>query len=75
MSDLTVRRLVCDDCGAELITNTSYPANYALELRAINVNHNTTGLVYGVATLPPIDGTKHFCDKECLNSAIQKGLI
>lgn len=36
MSDNTKRSIVCDSCNSELIIDSSYPANFSLELRAIN---------------------------------------
>lgn len=71
MSDKTVKSLVCDSCGKELVRETSYPAVYALELKAINVNINTTGLVYGACVYPLIDGTMHFCGKSCLSKWLE----
>jgi len=56
----------CDNCGKELICDTQYPHVYALELKAIDVNRNSSGSVFLVRTSPPIDQTKHFCKKKCL---------
>jgi len=72
MSDVTVIKLICDSCNAELITNSSYPAEYSLELKAINTNINTTGMVFGVCVHPPINSTKHFCNKKCLRNWLEK---
>lgn len=80
MSDLTVKRLVCDNCNNELMTVSSYPAKYSLELKAINTNVNNTGAQYAVKVFPPISDTKHFCNLKCLtewcnnsNKLIKKG--
>lgn len=58
--------ITCDNCQKELITESSYPAKYSLELKAINTNINNTGASYAVCVHPPIDGVKHFCGKQCL---------
>jgi hypothetical protein len=58
--------IICDNCGKELICDTQYPHAYALELSAIDVNRNSGGSQYCVCVHPPIDGTKHFCNKKCL---------
>ncbi len=60
------RAITCDQCENDLISNTSYPAKYSLELKAINTNINNTGLVFSVIVHPPLDSTKHFCDIVCL---------
>lgn len=62
----TKESILCDNCGEELITNTPYPANYSLALSAINTNRNNSGTEFAVLIHPPIDDTKHFCDKKCL---------
>lgn len=72
MSDVTVKKLICDSCGAELITHSPYPAQYSLALDAINTNVNDGGGVYCVMVHPPIDGTKHFCNKKCLRNWLEK---
>jgi hypothetical protein len=56
----------CDNCGKELICDTSYPHVYALELKAIDVNRKSSGAVLCVYVHPPIAGNKHFCNKNCL---------
>ena len=61
----------CDNCNCELIVDTFYPANYILELKAINVNQNTTGPVYTVQVCPPINSIKYFCGKQCLASWLE----
>lgn len=62
----TIESIKCDNCGKELICDTSYPHVYALELKAIDVNRNSTGAVFCVCVNPPIKGIKHFCNKKCL---------
>ena len=63
----TIESIKCDNCGKELICDTSYPHVYALELRAIDVSRRTeSGMFFAVVVRPPIDGTKHFCNKKCL---------
>jgi hypothetical protein len=71
MSDKTIESIICDGCGKELITKSSYPSVYALVLGYTNVNRNTTGFEYAVMVYPPIDGTKHFCDTKCLSEWIK----
>jgi hypothetical protein len=67
MSDLTVKKLICDNCEKELIIESKYPAKFALELKAINVGKNSSGVTYAVAVYPPIDDSKHFCNINCLS--------
>jgi hypothetical protein len=56
----------CDNCNKNLIVDSPYPAHYTLELRAVNTGINTSPTQYAVAMFPPFEGTKHFCNKECL---------
>lgn len=62
--------ITCDSCKKELITHTSYPANYSLQLAAINTNRNDTGFTYGVGVVPPIEKPHHFCGFACLENWI-----
>ena len=64
--------ILCDNCGEELITNSSYPHKYSLELRVIDTNRNTSGMQYAVAMLPPFGGLRHFCSKKCLGEWCSK---
>lgn len=64
--------ILCDNCGEELITNSSYPHKYSLELSVIDTNRNTSNCQYAVYMTPPFDGLRHFCDKKCLGEWIQK---
>jgi hypothetical protein len=72
MSNLTIERIVCDHCKAELIKNTSYPAEFALELRCFDGNRNKTGFVFGVHVSPPLDANKHFCGFKCLETWLKE---
>lgn len=72
MSDKTKRSIICDSCNSELIIDSSYPANFSLELRAINTGINSTGAQYAVCVHPPIDGPLHFCGKACLRNWVEK---
>lgn len=65
------RSITCDQCERELITHSKYPAEYSLELKAINTNINSAGAVYSVRIVPPFDGTKHFCTLECLKGFLK----
>jgi len=65
-------RIICDECGDELVTHTSYPAKYMLELDVIDTNINNTGSGYAVSTRPPFEGKKHFCGLECLENWIKE---
>ena len=56
--------IICDGCGSEMIKNTSYPAIYAIEVRPIDVNRNTTGSTFLTFQTKP--ETAHFCNKKCL---------
>ena len=58
--------ILCDNCGAELITDTKYPHKFSLELQIIDTNRNSSGSRFLVSMTPPFQGTKHFCDKKCL---------
>lgn len=71
MSLSVVKSCKCDACGAELIHETSYPAVYALQLSAINVNVNTTGVEFCVAVIPPLDADRHFCGMACLTQWVE----
>lgn len=64
--------ITCDCCGGELITNTSTPHKWTLELRAIDTNVNTTGLQYCVHLPSPIPEPLHFCNKKCLSEWLEK---
>ena len=64
--------LACDACEENLIINTSYPANYSLELNVIDTNRNTTGVVYAVNIIPPFNETKHFCNLRCLANWVKE---
>ena len=68
MSNKTVKSLICDDCGNELIEYTSYPARYSLQLKSIDTNINNTGMEFGCCVYPPIKETLHFCGLRCLGS-------
>ena len=56
----------CDHCKQELITHSGYPANYSLQLSAIDTNVHSGGVVFDVYVVPPIDSDKHFCGFVCL---------
>ena len=47
----TIESIKCDNCGKELICDTSYPHVYALGLKAIDVNRNSTGAVFCVGVV------------------------
>lgn len=64
--------ITCDNCGKELIVDSSYPAKYSLELKVINTGINTSNNVFAVMMYPPFEGTKHFCDIDCLGQWTQK---
>lgn len=72
MTDKTTRSIICDNCSSELIVDSSYPARYSLELRAINTGINTSSIQYAVGVNPPIESTKHFCGMDCLSKWIGK---
>lgn len=72
MNKMITKSITCDNCGKELITDTPYPHKFALELRVIDTNRNTSGMRYAVAMLPPFDGNKHFCSKKCLGEWCSK---
>lgn len=58
--------LICDACGKDCITYSSYPAKYSFELKSINTNINNTGATFAVVTTPAIPDAVHFCTTKCL---------
>lgn len=66
--DKTQRSIICDTCEKELIVDSSYPHRYALKLSAVDYGRNSSGMVYSVAMLPPLDRDYHFCGMKCLNA-------
>lgn len=60
----------CDFCHKELVVESSYPARYCLELKALDTNINNSGIVFSIAMYPPIKETVHFCDVSCLGKWI-----
>lgn len=74
MTDMSTRSIICDNCGKELVVDSSYPATFSLELKAINTGINTSGYKYAVAVIPPIKSTKHFCGLKCLKEWIMNNV-
>ncbi len=74
MSEILVRSIKCDNCGEELIEDSSYPAKYSLELTNINTGINTTGVTYLMDVKPSFRGSKHFCGKTCLANWCKDGM-
>lgn len=72
MTETIHRKIICDNCGEDLIIHSSYPAKYSLELRAVDTNLNDTGVVYAVHVSPPINGKLHFCNRSCLKEWCEK---
>lgn len=72
MTNKTIRSIICDNCQSELIVDSSYPANYSLELKAINTGINSTGVQYAVALSPPIKEPLHFCGLICLGKWVKR---
>lgn len=62
----TQHSVKCDQCGEELVTHSSYPANYGLRLSAVNYNINDTGITYAMNILPPLKRAHDFCSIKCL---------
>jgi len=60
------RSIKCDHCYKELIVDSAYPANYALELSCIDTGVNTSGIVYSVSLTPLLERKHHFCGLKCL---------
>jgi hypothetical protein len=59
--------IVCDGCGNDISPrDSSYPHQYILRLTYDDIGRNTTGLVYGIATYPPMDREYHFCAEGCI---------
>lgn len=60
----TVTTTSCDNCGRGLSEGGSMPTfRLALTAEALR---NSTGFRNAVHVDPPIDGTKHFCNRACL---------
>jgi len=72
MTDETKESIKCDSCGNQLITHTSNPANYALELKCINTNRNPFNSVNLVNMFPLINKPKHFCGFRCLSTYLEE---
>jgi hypothetical protein len=51
----------------ELIVDSSYPANYVLELSCIDTGVNTSDIVYSVFMQPILKRKYHFCGMRCLS--------
>ena len=62
------RSILCDYCGSELIVDSSHPHNYTLELSCIDTGINTSGMVYGIYTIPLLRQSMHFCGFGCLGN-------
>lgn len=67
-----IKKLICDTCGEDCITYSSYPAKYSFELKAINTNINNTGSRFAVYIGNPLEETVHFCSKLCLVKFIKE---
>jgi len=64
---MRVQSITCDNCGTELIVDSSYPSNYGLQLTPKNYGINTTGFTYTVVDYLPFEGKTHdFCNTDCL---------
>jgi hypothetical protein len=65
------RSIKCDNCGAELVIETSYPHKFTIELGCIDtgIKGNTT---YALNMEPPIRDKKHFCNLGCLKEWLAK---
>ena len=63
--------ITCDCCSKELIVDSGYPHHFTLELKVIDTGINTSGTTYCVAQFPPFEGTRNFCDKNCLKEWIK----
>ena len=65
------RSILCDQCGAELCVDSSYPAEYSIELHWINTGFNSSGITYAVNVEKP--DAVHFCNMLCLKEWVVKG--
>jgi hypothetical protein len=59
-------KVLCDACNADITEGGSMPS-FRLTLSSEKLRNNT-GFECAVYVLPPIDGTKHFCGKQCLTN-------
>jgi len=58
--------ITCDQCGSELIVDSSYPHKFTLQLSCIDTGINTSGSTFAVAMYPLLKEPHHFCDFKCL---------
>lgn len=58
--------VVCDQCDKILSVDSPYPHNFVLELKVVDTGINTSGATYAIHQEPAFQGSRHFCDNECL---------
>lgn len=58
--------VTCDECGKELVVDSSYPHNFGLRVEVKDYGINTTGKVFLLHMSPPLRSPKDFCGKKCL---------
>ena len=61
-----ISSITCDNCGKELVVDSSYPHHFSLMLSCVDTGINTSDMQYAVMMYPPIKGDKYFCNEECL---------
>lgn len=62
-------KIICDYCQNDLFDEIhSYGYYLSLEVR----RHKTSGVVFDVMLIPPIDQDKHFCGLGCLKQWLDK---
>jgi hypothetical protein len=65
-------KICCDNCGKQLNIDSSYPANYGLQLKSVNYGVNTSGVRYAILMEPSFKGERDFCGISCLKEWIEK---
>ena len=61
-----VESILCNNCKEQMIVDTMYPHRYGFELKAIDVNRNSSDSTFCVMIHPPIEEDHHFCNTRCL---------
>jgi len=62
----TTISIKCDSCKEELVEESKYPASFALKLETIDVGTNSSGVVFAITVIPPLEREHHFCGLGCL---------
>lgn len=72
MSEAT--SIKCDNCDNERVIDSPRPHTFTLQLECVDTGINTSGRRYLVKQSPPLTGTKHFCNFNCLTRWLEGGV-